>query len=118
MKTYLKIIVTVVFVGVMSFNANAQNKKVETIEFKVTGVCGMCEERVENAALIKGVKMAEWDIKTQTMKVVYQPKKVSQEEIEKAVAGAGHDTENQTAPEEAYKKLPACCAYKDGVEVH
>lgn len=118
MKTYLNIIITVVMAGLMSFTAKAQDKKVETSEFKVTGVCGMCKKRIEDAALIKGVKMAEWDAETQAMKVVYQPKKVSLEEIEKAVAGVGHDTEHQTAPDEAYKKLPGCCAYRDGVEVH
>lgn len=118
MKTYLNIIITLILVGSMNIGASAQDKKTETAEFKVTGVCGMCKERIENAALIKGVKLAEWDINTQTIKVIYQPKKVTQEEIEKAIAGAGHDTENQKAPEEDYKKLPGCCAYRDGVEVH
>lgn len=119
MKTYLNIIITVILTGVISFNTNAQdNKKTETAEFKVTGVCGMCKERIENAALIKGVKLAEWDASTQMIKVVYQSNKVTQDEIEKSIAGAGHDTEHHVATEDGYKKLPACCAYKDGVEVH
>lgn len=118
MKTYLNILLAVLFTTSINSYAQESNKKVETSEFKVTGVCGMCKKRIENAALIKGVKMAEWNAETQTLKVVYSTKKTDQEEIEKAVAAAGHDTENVTAPDDAYKKLPGCCAYRDGVEVH
>lgn len=118
MKAYLNIIITIILTASLSGFAQESEKKVQTVEFKVTGVCDMCKKRIENAALIKGVKMAEWSPETQMLKVVYVTKKTSQEEIEKSVANAGHDTENHEAPKEAYEKLPGCCAYRDGVEVH
>ena len=93
-------------------------KKVETATYKVAGVCGMCQNRIETAAMMKGVKFASWDKETQILKVIYQTKKVSEETILKAVADAGHDTEKIPASKEAYQKLPGCCQYLDGVEVH
>lgn len=120
MNTLLKSIFFSLLIIVMAGTAIAQNKapKVKTVEFTVTGVCGMCEERIENAALIKGVKLAEWDKETQLLKVVYSPKKTNEETIHQAVADHGHDTGKIIASDEAYAKLPACCAYRDGVEVH
>jgi copper chaperone CopZ len=93
-------------------------KKIETAEFSVQGVCGMCQERIEKAALIKGVKLVEWDKDTQKVKVIYATKKVEIDDVHKAIAGVGHDTELVKAEDEAYAKLPDCCAYRDGVEVH
>jgi len=78
----------------------------------------MCKERIENAALIKGVKFAEWDKETKLIKVVFKPDKTDALKIHKSIAAAGHDTEKEKAEDEAYKKLPACCAYRDGVKTH
>ena len=101
------------------FDASAQKPpKIKTEECAVAGVCGMCEKRIEKAALIKGVKMVEWDKSTQKLKVVYSPKKVELKQILKSVADAGHDTDKIKAGDEAYGKLPDCCKYRDGVKVH
>jgi hypothetical protein len=99
-------------------NAREKEKKLETVEFKVSGVCDMCEQRVEHAALIKGVRYAQWNKEKQLLKVIYKTKHTVEEAIHEAVAKAGHDTEKVKAPRESYKKLPACCAYRDGVEIH
>ena len=101
------------------FDASAQKPpKIKTEECTVAGVCGMCEKRIENAALINGVKMAEWDKETQILKVVYKPKKVSLQEIHKAVAESGHRTDKVEADKKAYSNLPKCCQYDDGVQTH
>ena len=68
-------------------------KKTETTEFKVYGLCGSCKERIENASLIKGVKWTEWNKETEILKVIYNPQKVKVEDIHKAVANVGHDTD-------------------------
>ena len=86
--------------------------------FTVRGVCTMCEKRIEEAALVKGVKLAEWDRYSQSIRVIFKTSKVDINEIKEAVARAGHDTDTVTASEEAYAKLPDCCAYRDGVKVH
>ena len=78
----------------------------------------MCEQRIENAALIKGVKFVDWNKEKQVLKVIFKKKHTNERAIHKAVAEAGHDTEKVKATKESYKKLPDCCAYRDGVKVH
>lgn len=106
-----------------SVSLNAQDgetlKSVETTEFEVTGVCGMCKDRIEAAALgTKGVKLATWDQETQMLKVIYKTSKTNLNSIKQSVADAGHDTDTIKADDEAYAKLPACCAYRDGIDPH
>jgi len=93
-------------------------KKTEIATFKVSGVCESCKERIENGALIKGVKQAEWNKETDILKVVYNPAKVKVEDIHKAVAAVGHDTDLIKADDNVYKKLPKCCAYRDSNSKH
>ena len=95
-----------------------QIKKIETAEFKVAGVCKMCKKRIGDAALVKGVKLAEWNKDTQTLKVIFRTDRIKEDTIHDLVAKAGHDTEKVKASDENYKTLPDCCAYRDGVEVH
>jgi copper chaperone CopZ len=99
----------------LSFGQDSTNttKKVETISFKVNGTCGHCKERIENAATIKGVKLANWDSETKMMEVIFKPKLVSKEDIQKSVSAAGHDTGNQVASKDTYEALPGCCQYRD-----
>ncbi|MCG8410710.1 MAG: cation transporter [Bacteroidales bacterium] len=103
-----------------SFNVSAQQKekKVKTVKFEVKGVCDMCKKRIENAALIKGVKWVEWDKATDTLTVIYKPSKVKLIKIHESIAEAGHTTDKVKCNLEAYKKLPPCCAYMGDVEKH
>jgi periplasmic mercuric ion binding protein len=90
-----------------------------TESFKVTGVCDMCKRRIETAAYgVSGVKSAEWNADNQLLKVSYDSKKANAESVLNRVAAAGHDTEKIKADDKAYSKLPDCCKYRDGVEVH
>lgn len=123
-KIIISIISIVVFLG-SSFESIAQEKveiskkTVVSDTIMVRGVCGSCEERIENAALIKGVKKAEWDKLKQQLIVFYKPAKVSSDKIEQEIAKAGHDTENYKAEDKIYNKLPSCCAYRsDEIEIH
>jgi len=120
MKTNMNIIAYTILLLMLPVNVFAQEKqkKIETSEFEVQGVCGMCKERIENAALIKGVKLAEWDKESGMLKVVYQPAKLDLLDIHKSVAKAGHETKKVKANMDAYEKLPACCKYNDGSEKH
>ena len=120
MKSFIKIFsLALLFTfNIDAVHAQDKVKKVETCEIEVVGVCKMCKKRIENAALIKGVKMAAWDQDSQTLKIVYNPSKTTEDSVHRAVADAGHDTNKMKAPDEIYKKLPACCAYRDGVKPH
>jgi mercuric ion binding protein len=96
-----------------------KTKKVVSDTILVKGVCDMCKERIENAALIRGVKKAEWNKFEQQLIVYYKPEKVESDAIEKEIAKAGHDTENHKARENDYARLPDCCAYRsDEIKVH
>jgi len=116
----MKLYNVLLIVGMMmvSFATFGQKNDVVTCEFKVSGVCGMCKERIEEAAYIKGVKYVEWTIETGTAKVVYKTDKVDELDIHKAIAAVGHDTELVEADSLAYTQLPQCCAYDNGVKVH
>ncbi|QQS52712.1 MAG: cation transporter [Bacteroidota bacterium] len=103
---------------IFSSGVLAQQSNQTEAKFSVPGVCEQCKARIENAAYIKGVKFCEWNIDTQTLKVVYNSDKVSLESIQNSIASAGHNAGNIEADSIAYKKLPSCCAYRDGVQVH
>lgn len=97
-----------------ALSAKAQ---VITDTLNVAGVCGMCEERIENAAYIKGVKKAEWDKNTQELVLVYKSNKVSLDDISAAIQAAGHDTEKGPAKPGTYEQINECCRYRE-LEVH
>jgi len=120
MKSNIKFIISTL-VLVIGFNAaNAQEKlpKIRTVEFKVDGVCEMCKNRIQSSALIKGVKLAQWNKESKQLKVIYSTKNATEEAIHKAIAEAGHDTEKMKAKDENYNALPGCCLYRDGLETH
>lgn len=93
----------------------SQNKTVKTTTISVKGNCEQCKKRIENAADIKGVKVSNWNEKTQVLSVTYDSEKVTLEKIEEAIAKAGHDAGSFKASDASYKKLPNCCQYKDHV---
>lgn len=107
MKTLNIFILFIIF----SLKMNAQTT-VTTSTISVKGNCDECKERIENASDIKGVKNAVWDEHKQALTVTYDTKKVTLEQIEKAIAKSGHETANQKADTSAYKGLPSCCQYQ------
>ncbi len=79
---------------------------------KVYGNCEMCKDRIETAAgEVNGVKSAMWDTESKMLHLEYYPEITSIMDVEKAIAAVGHDTENQTAPDNVYSELPGCCLY-------
>lgn len=104
------------FMSIIIFFASiltAQETGIKTATFNVKGNCEECKKRIENAADIKGVKLAEWNLAKQVITVTYRADKVTLKEIENAVAAAGHDTKNIESPAANYNKLPDCCKYRD-----
>ena len=53
------------------------------ISFHVNGKCGMCEERIENALDIKGIKFADWSKETKMCTVKFNPDIISEKEFTK-----------------------------------
>jgi mercuric ion binding protein len=114
MNRIVKVIVAVALLGFLDSSAKAQeSKEVITDTLQVSGICGMCEERIENAALIKGVKKAEWSVDQQSLIVVYRSDKTSMEEVARAIANAGHDNGLITSTDEEYDQVHNCCKYRE-----
>jgi hypothetical protein len=82
----------------------------ETI--KVWGNCGMCKKVIETAALKAGATKANWSETTHELQVNYKVKKTSASKIQEAIAAAGYDTQDFTAPNDVYSKLHGCCQYE------
>ena len=80
--------------------------------FKVLGNCSMCKDRIEKAALgVRGVSKASWSEEDQELYVEFDSSTANIDDIHKAVARVGHDTELVKAPNRVYNRLHHCCKY-------
>jgi periplasmic mercuric ion binding protein len=106
-----KLVLTTVIIALMSISNVFGQKSNDS--FWVAGNCGMCEERIEDAAKsVKGVHSAEWNKETQMLSVSYDSDLIKISKVHSAVADAGHDTKLNKADDEAYNKLADCCKYE------
>jgi len=91
----------------------AQNKNAKA-SIEVDGVCMMCKERIEKAAIkTKGVKSAVWNVKTHELKLIFDERKTNLTAIQENIAAVGHDTKEFKAPDDAYNSVNPCCKYRD-----
>lgn len=104
------VIVSLIFFG-LTTNAQKKNAK---IAFEVDGVCMMCKKRIEKAALnTKGVKFANWNVKTHQLNLIIDERKTSKKTIKQNIAAVGHDSKGHVASDEAYNSVHPCCKYRD-----
>ena len=109
----LKSPLLLLFFTFLSIAAFSDKKATETTIW-VDGVCGMCKDRIELAVDVKGVKFAEYDVKTKELKIIFNEKKITLKEIHELIAKAGHDTKEVKASDEAYANVHGCCKYREG----
>jgi len=109
MKTskYILSIAILIF-GIQAFAQTA----LKTDTFKVYGECGMCKTRIEKAAKVDGVIKAEWNKDTKVLTLVYNPLKVTTDNVQKKIAKVGHDTDKFKTEDKVYSGLPGCCQYE------
>ena len=112
MKNLLIIVLTII--STTAFGQKEKSKYQE-INFKVSGVCGMCEDRIEKVLDTKGIRVAEWDVDTHNCKVIFNSTLITELAIHKIVAGAGHDTDKVKASKESYDNIHNCCKYREDV---
>jgi periplasmic mercuric ion binding protein len=94
-------------------------KGITTTTLNVSGNCGMCKRRIEEACVIRGVKSAKWDAKTSVLSVIFDSKRTNLDKIAAAIAKAGYDNDRAKTSDKAYNKLPQCCQYKaEGASKH
>ena len=104
---------TILIALISSISASAQ----ETTSITVHGACGMCQDRIETAALqVIGVETADWDNASQKLTVTHSSF-FDVHELHQKMASIGHDTDLITASDEVYENLHMCCKYRDE-EVH
>ena len=85
-----------------------------TVVLDVQGACDMCRERIEGIALgTRGVHHASWDAGTRKLRLHHDPLIAPVDAIARAIAAAGHDAGEYTAPLAAYDALPPCCKYRE-----
>lgn len=102
----------ILFLSFSSFSQEKKNKNAK-YSFDVNGVCEMCKKRIEKAAFsVSGVKSANWDMESHLLEVIINEEKTSVNEVKKAIASVGHDTDSIKSTEEEFKKLHGCCVYE------
>lgn len=93
--------------------AFAQDKNAKA-SLEVDGVCLMCKDRIEKAAIrTKGVKSAVWSVETHELKLIFDARKTNLDTITKSIVAVGHDTKAVKATDEAYNSVHPCCRYRD-----
>ena len=108
----MKQIITIFTLCLMNITF-AQDKNARA-SMEVDGVCAMCKERIEKAAIkTKGVKSAVWTIDTHQLDLIYDARKTDVDIISASIAAVGHDTKAIKATEEAYLSVHDCCRYRD-----
>jgi hypothetical protein len=107
---YFSVLILLVSVTTYGF---AQKTKTETL--KVSGECGMCKKKIEKAAKDAGATYASWSAESKELTVKYNSLSTNSAKIQKKIAGAGYDTPDFKATDEAYNKLEACCQYDRGM---
>ncbi|WP_395053524.1 DUF3347 domain-containing protein [Flavobacterium sp.] len=111
MKLISKLLVAItLLLSVTLTNAQIKNSITETV--KISGNCGMCEEKIEKAGNLKKIAKVDWNKDTSMAKLTYDSKKTNQDEILKRIALAGYDSEKFLAPDEVYNNLHGCCQYE------
>jgi copper chaperone CopZ len=111
----VKITSDVVAVVVNSTNGTtAVQTPLKANEIQVSGACVMCKKRIESAAYsLTGIKKAAWNVNTQILTVDFDAAKTTMDAIKQKIASLGHDAAPMKADDTIYKKLPACCKYRD-----
>lgn len=110
MKTLL-IAASLFVIAALSANSAPTPPGVETVRFKVFGICDDCELRIRSAIMGRGVKSVSWNPETQIATVSFVPEQVTLQQIKQRAVAAGHDVEGLRASDAAYNRLPRCCQY-------
>ena len=107
--------IRVLSVSDLSFPLNVSNpitySKIKKIKFQVNGVCEMCKNRIETALDVKGIRLADWSIKTKSCRVKFNSEIITENYIHKLISEVGHDTPIYKAKNEDYNNLYHCCHY-------
>ncbi|MBF2708806.1 heavy-metal-associated domain-containing protein [Flavobacterium soyangense] len=110
----MKNIILILLVTFVGFSVQAQEKKNKNAKYSITvnGNCEQCQRRIQKAAFsVDGVKTANWSIETHKLDLIINTEKTSIDDVKKAIAKVGHDTDEVKTTDGIYSSLPSCCKY-------
>ena len=100
----------------MDMGSGSGATKMEHQMIKVSGNCEQCKDRIETAAKsVSGVSSAEWNSETKMLHVQFDGTKTNSDDIQKAIAKVGHDTEKFKAPDNVYKNFRSAACIENKV---
>ncbi|MDA9343569.1 cation transporter [Algibacter sp.] len=120
MKKVILSIAVIAAIGLTSCNSQTKKETKATktdmamadLSFGVRGNCGMCKKTIEKAVkAVEGVANVNWDVDKKKIDVSFDDTKTDADDIHKAIAASGYDTEKVAGNEKAYNSLPGCCQY-------
>jgi outer membrane receptor for ferrienterochelin and colicin len=120
MMKKIKLIIPMLLLMTIVSSATTLNFTVyQKLIIKVEGACGMCETRIEEAAMnTKGVIEADWNEDSHLLTISYEKDNFDIMKLHKNLASVGHDTEVLRANDEVYEDLPDCCHYRSDDNIH
>ena len=102
------IVLCIALISTISINAQT------TLKINVSGICGMCQERIETTAKsVIGVTSASYNLSESELTVDFQNGLFLESDLHNALASVGHDTDKVKATDEVYSNLHGCCKYRD-----
>ncbi|MCX8143781.1 MAG: ATPase [Bacteroidia bacterium] len=109
-----KFFLNVVFgISVLFF---ACTNTVKEAQVHVWGSCELAKAKIDSAAKLDGVQIADWNMETKLLTLKYDSTKVTLDNILKNVSLAGFDNERYFGDDYEYEKLPDSCKYERRVE--
>lgn len=110
------ILIALLILAVSGFSQQPKEKKVKTAVIKTKiycdhcKICESCGGRILKQLYNEdGIKNTEVDSKTNTIKVVYDTKKITIEKIRTLISQLGFDADQVPADPKAVAKLDDCC---------
>lgn len=111
----MRILITIILL-VATNSLFAQVEKNDTLIVQTKIYCDHCKEcetcqpHIEKELnFTKGVKAFTVNVQSQTIMVVYNPKKTNALNIRQAIANSGYDADEIKAEPKAVAKLDGCC---------
>lgn len=105
-----KIIIAISFALILIFNATSVNAQSDTLRIHTSAVCNTCKETLENdLSFVKGIVSSNLVVKTKELTVVYEPKKITADQVRIEVTKIGYDADSLKADPKAFRRLPDCC---------
>lgn len=101
------------FISIMgnALTSVAQNQSLLHTQVKVLGSCEMCKKNIEKAAIGAGANKAEWNEYSKILQLSFNDGQTNTQDIEKAIALIGYDTQDVFASDSVYNALSTCCQY-------